>query len=122
MEAVGFRCVHPFFLASAILTSMNIVYVEADALSKAMVSYEKALDWQDLFELAVRTETSDEDLVAMGYRVAEDLTSKKRFAEAGRVLLDYAQDVREAIIALVAGNLFSEARRVVCLDSIFSVI
>lgn len=78
-----------------------------------MVAYEKALDWQDLFELAVRTELSEEDLVAMAYRVAEDLGSKKRFSEAAQVLLDYAQDTREAIIALVQGNLFSEARRIV---------
>jgi hypothetical protein len=43
----------------------------------------------------------------------EDLASKKRYSEAGRVLLDYAKDVREAVIALVQGNRFSEARRIV---------
>lgn len=43
----------------------------------------------------------------------EDLTSKKRYAEASLALLDYANDVREAVIALVQGNEFSEARRVV---------
>lgn len=43
----------------------------------------------------------------------EDLSSKKRYQEAARVLLDYARDVREAVIALVQGNHFSEARRVV---------
>ncbi|SRR6266404_948436 len=44
---------------------------------------------------------------------AEDLTSKKRHAEASQVLVDYAQDVREAVITLVNGNQFSEARRIV---------
>ena len=44
---------------------------------------------------------------------AEDLISKKRYTEAGQVLLDYAEDVREAVIALVQGNQFSEARRIV---------
>jgi elongator complex protein 1 len=43
----------------------------------------------------------------------EDLVSKKRHPEAARVLLDYAKDVREAVAALVAGNGFSEARRLV---------
>lgn len=43
----------------------------------------------------------------------EDLASKKRYAEAGQVLLDYAEDEREAVIALVQGNQFSEARRIV---------
>ncbi len=45
----------------------------------------------------------------------EDLVSKKRHSEAARVLLDYAKDVREAVVALVGGNAFSEARRVVCI-------
>jgi elongator complex protein 1 len=43
----------------------------------------------------------------------EDLVSKKRYIEAGRVLFDYAEDEREAVIALVQGNQFSEARRIV---------
>jgi elongator complex protein 1 len=43
----------------------------------------------------------------------EDLTSKKRYTEAGHVLLDYAEDVRDAVITLVQGNQFSEARRIV---------
>jgi hypothetical protein len=43
----------------------------------------------------------------------EDLGSKKRYTEAGQVLLDYAEDVREAVIILVQGSQFSEARRIV---------
>lgn len=38
---------------------------------------------------------------------------RKRYPEAARVLLDYAKDIREAVIALVNGNQFSEAQRVV---------
>lgn len=49
----------------------------------------------------------------------EDLTSKKRYAEASQVLLSYAEDVREAVIALVQGNQFSEARRIVSYTSNF---
>ncbi|KAK0226513.1 pol II transcription elongation factor [Armillaria fumosa] len=91
------------------------VFVEAGALSKAMVAYEKALEWQCLFDLAVRTEMPEEDLVAMGYRVGEDLTSKKRYLEAARVILDYTKDARETVITLVQGNEFAEARRIMTL-------
>lgn len=35
-----------------------------------MVAYEKALEWQELFELAGRTRTPDDELISMGYRVA----------------------------------------------------
>lgn len=46
--------------------------------------------------------------------------SRKRYPEAARVLLDYTKDVREAVIALVNGNKFSEAHRVVeCLCFVF---
>lgn len=34
-----------------------------------MISYEKALQWQELFDLAVRDGMSEEDLVDLGYRI-----------------------------------------------------
>ena len=43
----------------------------------------------------------------------DDLNSKKRYAEAATVLLDYARDVRQAVIAYVEGNFFADARRIV---------
>ncbi|PPQ93843.1 hypothetical protein CVT25_013552 [Psilocybe cyanescens] len=92
------------------------VFIEAHRTEKAMFSHEKALEWQELFDLAVLNEMPGDDIVAMGYRVAEELTSKKRHTEAGQVLLDYCKDVREAVIALVQGNAFSEARRIISLN------
>ena len=35
-----------------------------------MIAHEKALEWQELFDLAVLDEMAKEDIVAMGYRVA----------------------------------------------------
>ncbi|KDR75591.1 hypothetical protein GALMADRAFT_1330461 [Galerina marginata CBS 339.88] len=93
------------------------VFVEAQKTHKAMMSHEKALEWQELFDIAVLNGMPEEDLIEMGYRVAEELSSKKRHAEAGRVLLDYCQDIREAVIALVQGNGFSEARRIISLNT-----
>ncbi|KAJ7750119.1 pol II transcription elongation factor [Mycena maculata] len=101
--------------ASGKLASACAVFIQAGVLPKAMAAHEKALDWQELFDLAVRTSVTQEDVVAMGYRVAEDLASKKRYSDAARVLLDYAKDVREAVITLVQGNCFSEACRIATL-------
>lgn len=96
-----------------------------------MLAYEKALDWPELFDLALQQQIGSDELVSSAYRTAgayssgsaassvihicnvEDLSGKKRYQEAARVLLDYAQDVREAAVALVQGNLISEARRIV---------
>ncbi|KAG6836197.1 hypothetical protein H0H93_010463, partial [Arthromyces matolae] len=92
-------------------------FIQAHAFSKAMVAQEKALEWQELFCLAFQIGMSEADIVTTGYRVAEELGSKKRHSDAARVLLDYAKDVREAIIAYVQGNHFSEARRIIALKS-----
>lgn len=107
------------------------MFIEARKQQKAMVAYEKALQWQELFMLAVETGMSEEHLEETAYRISgertlfertenqlkqfpvEDLVSKRRHPEAATVLLDYARDVRKAVIALVSGNGFSEARRVV---------
>jgi elongator complex protein 1 len=35
-----------------------------------MIAHEKALEWQELFNLAVLDEMDEEDIVGMGYRVA----------------------------------------------------
>jgi hypothetical protein len=53
------------------LPSLFTVFVEAKRNNKAMIAHEKALEWQELFDLALLDEDVDEeDIVAMGYRVA----------------------------------------------------
>ncbi|CCM05755.1 uncharacterized protein FIBRA_07987 [Fibroporia radiculosa] len=93
------------------------VFRQAGVPLKAMAAHEKALEWKDLFELAIQESMPSEELISTAYRVADDLSSKKRYADAAQVLLDYAQDVREAIKILVEGSLFSEARRIIALKS-----
>ncbi|KAL1687873.1 IKI3 family-domain-containing protein [Schizophyllum commune] len=99
------------------LRDATAAFLEAGDDAKAMQAMEKALDWENLFDLALRNKLEDSVLVDMAYRVAEGLVSKKKYADAGRVLLDHAHDVREAVIALVQGNLFSNARRVITLHN-----
>jgi len=93
------------------------VLIEAKNFTMAMLAHEKALQWQELFDLAMREGLPEDEIVSMGYRVAEDLSSKKRYSESARVLLDYSKDIRECFIALVQGNSFSEARRIATLHS-----
>ena len=47
-----------------------LVFTEAHRPSKAMIAYEKALNWQDLFDLAAREHVGEEEIVSMGYRVS----------------------------------------------------
>lgn len=45
--------------------------------------------------------------------VIDELMAKKRFDEAALVFREHGKDLRQSIGALVQGNLFSEARRLV---------
>ena len=56
-------------MRNAKLTNM-LVFTEAHQPSKAMIAYEKALSWQDLFDLATREHVGEEEIISMGYRVA----------------------------------------------------
>ncbi|KAF8339341.1 pol II transcription elongation factor [Amanita rubescens] len=96
--------------------SAAVVYVEAQKLPKAMKAHERALEWREVFTIASILEVPEEEIIDVGYRMADDLVSKKRHSEAGQVLLDYAKDVRQAVIAFVEGNCFSEARRVIAIN------
>ncbi|KZT69682.1 IkappaB kinase complex, IKAP component [Daedalea quercina L-15889] len=95
--------------------SAAFVFREASRPMKAMIAHEKALEWQELFEVALQEHLPLDELSSMAYRVADDLAAKKRHMDAARVLLDYAEDVREAVKALVEGSHFSEARRIIFL-------
>ena len=64
---------------------MNIsVFVEAKRLKKAMIAYERALLWRELFELAIQVDENEpspeagddveNELVNMAYRVAGSVT------------------------------------------------
>ena len=44
--------------------------MDAQKPQKAMLSYEKALSWRELFELAQLQKVDHEDIVAVAYRVA----------------------------------------------------
>lgn len=50
--------------------SLSVVFVEASNHRKAMVAHEKALEWQELFMLAVQNDVSDAELVETAYRIA----------------------------------------------------
>jgi elongator complex protein 1 len=54
------------------------VFVQAEKPAKAMIAYEKALDWKELFDLAVRESTPEDELVEMGIRVAGEMDVRSR--------------------------------------------
>ncbi|KAH7910038.1 pol II transcription elongation factor [Hygrophoropsis aurantiaca] len=95
-----------------------LIFIEASDVRKAIVAHERALEWQELFELSAKENMPDEEIKETAYRIAEELFAKKRFSESARVLFDYAKDTRQGVISLVHGNEFSEARRAITFYSV----
>ena len=50
--------------------SIPLVFIQADKPAKALIAYEKALDWRELFDLAVGENTPQDELIEIGLRVA----------------------------------------------------
>ena len=64
---------------------MILVFVEAARLKKAMIAHERALEWQELFDIAAREDVNKADIVDMGYRVAGAVSSM-----AGVIVSDFS--------------------------------
>ena len=93
----------------------GLLYSLAGQPAEAMSAYQQALAWQELFTLALTERRSGSEIKATAVAVAEGLKGKRRFAEAGRVLLEYARDVEGAVEVLVEGAAFAEAVRLAAL-------
>lgn len=100
-----------------------------------MTAYQKGNAWQELFTLALSEgKRSAVEIKALAVDVAgtflyrrrcvnrdtdffdpllESLRNKRRFVDAGKVLLDYGRDVEGAVAALVEGTAYAEAIRLV---------
>lgn len=52
------------------LLAIPTVFRQAEKYAKAMVAHEKALEWQELFDIALQQQVPEEDLQATAYRVA----------------------------------------------------
>ncbi|GAA5945114.1 hypothetical protein JCM3775_000913 [Rhodotorula graminis] len=79
---------------------------------KALLAYQRANLWRELFTLARSSGIVDDDAVKeLAADVAESLSGKRRHAEAAQVLLEYGGDVDGAVYYLCEGSLHSEAVR-----------
>jgi elongator complex protein 1 len=138
---VSFRaCIPPRCRQLIPLPLSRPVYSLGGQPANAMLAYQQANAWQELFTLALSEgKRSASEIKALAVDVAgasyvpfrlapawrkltflpssERLRSKRRFVEAGRVLLEYGRDVEAAVGVLVEGAAFAEALRLVRLWS-----
>ncbi|SCV71454.1 BQ2448_3042 [Microbotryum intermedium] len=96
----------------------GLLYSIASQPTKAMAAYQSANAWQELFTIALSPASPEmpkkpaSEIKALAVEVAEALRGKRRFSEAGRVLLEYGRDIEAAVHVLVEGNEFAECLRI----------
>ncbi|GMK55839.1 hypothetical protein CspeluHIS016_0208950 [Cutaneotrichosporon spelunceum] len=88
-----------------------ISYTLGGRREKALKAYEKAHAWREVFTLARELDTPPDVIASMVERISDYLSSRGRHAEAGQVLVDYAEDVDAAVDVLSRGGEFAEAYR-----------
>ncbi|KAK4050772.1 putative elongator complex protein 1 [Microbotryomycetes sp. JL201] len=93
-----------------------LAYQAASRPQDAIAAYVKANLWQDALRLCLGAgRRSATEIKELACEIAGNLRAKRRYAEAGRVLLEYARDMDAACEVLVAGGEFSEALRIAAL-------
>ena len=65
-QASWWTCISGLLL----MFQISLVFTQAQRFSKAMLAHEHALEWQELFDLAARSNLSEDDVVNTGYRIA----------------------------------------------------
>ncbi|ORY54599.1 IKI3 family-domain-containing protein [Leucosporidium creatinivorum] len=97
-------------------TEAGLLFALGGQPAQAISAYTKANAWQELFNLAMTEgKRTASEIKALAVDVADNLRAKRRFTEAGRVLLEYGRDVEAAVGALVEGAAFAEALRLTSL-------
>ncbi|CAG8447568.1 10999_t:CDS:10 [Ambispora leptoticha] len=90
----------------------GLAYLLADKHIDALDSYKNALLWRDAFSIAQQLNYTSQDLYDLAKEFSELLTDKKSYQDAARVLLDYTQELEDAINLLGKSYMWDEATRI----------
>eukprot|EP00057_Strongylocentrotus_purpuratus_P001045 XP_001190999.2 PREDICTED: elongator complex protein 1 [Strongylocentrotus purpuratus] len=88
-----------------------LMFEMCDNLQRALEMYQKCSNWREVFSLTARLSYSTQDEMALARRLGGQLSSNTRHSEAAMVLMEYANDLEEAITTLVDGAQWEEALR-----------
>ncbi|XP_072167241.1 putative elongator complex protein 1 [Diadema setosum] len=88
-----------------------LMYELCDELQGALDMHQKNLNWREIFGIVRRLEYSPKEEIDLARKFAGQLADNRRHSEAAVVLMEYADDLEEAITTLVAGGQWDEALR-----------
>lgn len=102
-----------YTLTDTFPTPLHVVFTLGAQPLLAIKAHLKSLSWQQLFHLALVSKLPTSEIKDLAIQVSDGLKSKRRWIEAGKVLLEYGRDVEGAVAVLCEGDLFGEAMRLV---------
>jgi elongator complex protein 1 len=104
------------------LSYLIVAYELVGEKEKAVESYTKAGLWRESLNIAYSIPMPTAKIAQLADRLAESLVSRREFADAATVYIEYGKDdaaISKAVNALASGYQFTEAIRIV---NLFGVI
>ncbi|KZC12649.1 Elongator complex protein 1 [Dufourea novaeangliae] len=101
-----------FLLKKQRYQEAGIMFHRSGDLRKAMNACKLAGSWQDVIILSMQMKLSVTEKHALYKDLANRLKNDKRYEEAADILINYLEDVEEAVIALCSGKQWKDAVRI----------
>ncbi|KAG9294044.1 hypothetical protein G9A89_000666, partial [Geosiphon pyriformis] len=95
----------------------GLAYALAEKPVDALEAFKKACLWRDALVIAQQLKFSKEDLYKLAIELSELLGEKRLFHDAAQVLLDYTEELEEAVGFLAQAYMWKEAERICYLHS-----
>ncbi|CAL1531752.1 unnamed protein product [Lymnaea stagnalis] len=89
----------------------GIMFLKAEEWELALEAFRSARNWRQVFCMAARLDYSCNRISELAVKVAGELKSAQMYKDAATVYEEYAQDIEEAIVALIQGSQWEESLR-----------
>ena len=90
-----------------------LVYEAGDLKVEAVDAWEKSPNWSNCLAQASDVVQNKTQFIELCRRLAEKLLEEKRPLPAAQIFLEYLNDPEEAVAALIGGQMWSEAARII---------
>lgn len=90
----------------------GLVYSNCNDNEKALLAFKSAGDWQMVLATAGKLHWNDVQILEIAHQMAETLKGTARYAEAAQIILEYCNNVDEAVTLFIEANLWQQALRV----------
>ena len=102
-----------YLLSKKYFEDAALIYEKGLLTSQAIEAWEKAVNPSYCLAAAKMLNLSPNEMTSLYRRLVSRLVDEKRHTEASNLLVEYLDDVEEAVAVLVGGLCWSEAQRLI---------